>query len=68
MNDRIFLVKLGVESKGIIASGFVAISPFYDGGDKTRIGNRELIIGIDFDVLLNSNKESILPQSYFLCI
>jgi 5-methylcytosine-specific restriction protein A len=44
--DRIFLVKLGVEPKGIIGAGFATTEAFY--------------IDIDFEVLLNPDKEPIL--------
>ncbi|MDY0081955.1 MAG: HNH endonuclease [Ignavibacteriaceae bacterium] len=57
--DRIFLVKLGTEPKGIIAAGFATTTPLRE---KHWAGeNREaLYIDIDFEVLLNPDKEPIL--------
>ncbi|HZV69209.1 MAG TPA: HNH endonuclease [Saprospiraceae bacterium] len=57
--DRIFLVKLGTEPKGLIGSGFALTAPFPD-----RHWNGEnkgaLFIDIDFEVLLNPGKDPIL--------
>ncbi len=59
IGDRIFLVKLGTEPKGIIAAGFAMTTPF---PEKHWSGeNRQgLFIQIDFEVLLNPEKEPIL--------
>src|SRR5687768_6015040 len=58
--DRIFLIRLGVEPKGIMASGFAATKPYLatHWGDPRRMTN---FILVDFDVLLNPDKEPILP-------
>lgn len=57
--DRVFLLKLGTEPKGLIAAGFATSTPFRErhwGGE-----NKEaLYIDIDFEVLLNPEKEPIL--------
>jgi len=57
--DRIFLLKVGTEPKGIIAAGFATSSPFaerhWSGEDKNA-----LYIDVDFEVLLNPDKEPIL--------
>lgn len=57
--DRVFLIKIGVEPKGIIGAGFATTTPFLDkhwsGEDKEA-----LYIDIDFEVILNSEKEPIL--------
>ncbi|WP_223549972.1 MULTISPECIES: EVE domain-containing protein [Aestuariivivens] len=57
--DRAFLIRLGKEPKGIMGSGFVVspvfLSPHWDGSD--RLVNRVMI---DFEVLLNSEKEPLL--------
>lgn len=57
--DRIFLLKLGTEPKGIIGAGYATTTPFWDnhwsGKDKDA-----LYIDIDFEVLLNPAKEPIL--------
>jgi 5-methylcytosine-specific restriction enzyme A len=57
--DRAFLARVGVPPKGIIGSGFVTtfpfLSPHWSGEDKDVYRVR-----IQFDVLLNSDKEQIL--------
>lgn len=57
--DRIFLLKVGTEPKGIIAAGFATSTPFYErhwsGENKDT-----LYIDVDFEVLLNPDKEPIL--------
>lgn len=59
MGDRIFLLKLGTEPKGIIATGFATSTPFYErhwsGKNKDT-----LYINVDFEVLLNPEKEPVL--------
>ncbi len=54
--DRAYIIRVGVEPKGIFASGFVTAAPYqvYHNG---RLRYR---INIAFDVLLNPKKESIL--------
>ncbi|MBB5396190.1 hypothetical protein [Mucilaginibacter sp. AK015] len=54
--DRAYVVRLGVEPKGIFASGYIASEP-YLASRKGRIYHR---INIAFDVLLNPEKERIL--------
>jgi len=54
--DRAYIVRLGLEPKGIFASGFVASEP-YLASRKGRIYHR---IDITLDVLLNPDKERIL--------
>lgn len=59
IGDRAFLVRLGSKPRGIMASGFVVsepfLSPHWDGTDKEIYR-----VLIEFDVILNPNKESIL--------
>jgi len=57
--DRIFLLKVGTEPKGIIAAGFATSTPFYE---KHWNGQNKdtLYINLDFEVLLNAEKEPIL--------
>lgn len=59
VGDRIFLLKVGTEPKGIIAAGFATTSPFterhWSGENKNA-----LYIDVDFEVLLNPDKEPIL--------
>lgn len=54
--DRAYVVRVGVEPKGIFASGYVSSEPFL-ASRKGRIYHR---INIEFDVLLNPDKEPIL--------
>ena len=57
--DRIFLLKVGTEPKGIVAAGFATSTPFYDRHWSGE--NREtLYIDVDFEVLLNADREPIL--------
>lgn len=57
--DRIFLVKLGTQPKGIIGAGYATIAPFWD--SHWRDENKDaLYIDIDFEVLLNPVEEPIL--------
>jgi 5-methylcytosine-specific restriction enzyme A len=57
--DRIFLLKLGTKPKGIIAAGFATSTPFHE---KHWNGENKdaLYINVDFEVLLNPDKEPIL--------
>ena len=59
IGDRIFLVKLGTEPKGIIAAGFATTTPFPE-KHWTGENRQALYIDIDFEVLLNPEKEPIL--------
>ena len=54
--DRAYIVRLGLEPKGIFASGHISSEP-YLASHKGRIYYR---INIEFDVLLNPDKEGIL--------
>jgi 5-methylcytosine-specific restriction protein A len=57
--DRIFLIKVGTEPKGIVGAGFATTEPFperhWSGEDREAF-----YIDIDFEVLLNPDKEPIL--------
>ncbi len=57
--DRIFLLKVGTEPKGIIAAGFANSTPFYE---KHWSGENKdtLYIDVNFEVLLNPDQEPIL--------
>ncbi len=63
--DRIFLIRLGLPPKGIIASGW-AISDVREGPHWDRRlflqGRQALYVDIDLDVLLNPETEDILPR------
>lgn len=54
--DRAYIVRLGIEPKGIFASGYIASEP-YLASRKGRIYHR---ITISIDVLLNPDREQIL--------
>ncbi len=57
--DRAFLMRLGVEPKGIMGAGYVTsstfLSPHWSGENKLRYK-----VMIDFEVLLNPDKEPLL--------
>lgn len=54
--DRAFFVRVGLEPKGIFASGIVSSAPFL----ALRRGRTYYRIAIKFDVLLNPDTEPIL--------
>jgi hypothetical protein len=58
--DRAFLVLVGAEPRGIFGSGYMASEPFIG---KDHRGNMKHRILIDFDVLLDPKKETILTLS-----
>lgn len=62
IGDRLFLIRLGKEPKGICASGY-AISNVYQGthwsGDPSKLAN---YIIFEYDVLLNPAKDKILEM------
>jgi len=55
--DRAFLSVVGVEPRGIFASGYVASDPFIG---KNHRGKENYRVLIEFDVLLDPAKEPIL--------
>lgn len=57
--DRIYLLRVGKEPKGIIASGFAFSEPFYQ-RHWSGEARDALYIDVDFEVLLNADKEPIL--------
>jgi hypothetical protein len=54
--DRAYIVRVGVEPKGIFASGIISSKPFL----ALRKGRTYHRIVIEFDVLLNPDKQPIL--------
>jgi hypothetical protein len=54
--DRAYVVRVGVEPKGIFASGYISSEPFL----ASRKGRIYYRIAITLDVLLNPDKQSIL--------
>lgn len=54
--DRAFVVRVGAEPKGIFASGLISSQPYV----AYRNGRHYYRVAIQFDMLLNPDKESIL--------
>jgi len=69
--DKVFLIRLGVEPKGIIASG-IAYEGWHQDAHwdevKKQEGKLTNYIDVDFDILLNANKEPILTMESLLSI
>ena len=63
--DRIFLIRLGEEPRGIVASGYAATgvfeSPHWD-PERARKGERSKRVYIEFDKILDPTEE-VLPLS-----
>lgn len=57
--DRAFLIRVGTEPKGIVGSGFVTKEPFPD-RHWSGESKQAFYVKIDFETLLNPDKESIL--------
>ncbi|BDR70899.1 hypothetical protein K144313037_23110 [Clostridium tetani] len=69
--DRVFLIRLGIEPKGIIASGIAYEGWYRDthwNEEKKREGKLTNYIDVDFDILLNADKEPILSMDSLLSI
>lgn len=63
--DRVFLIRLGKEPKGIIGSGRAESDVFEDGHwdeEKYEAGESALYVDVRFDKLLNPDNEAILPR------
>lgn len=58
-DDRAFLVRLGVEPKGIMASGYVVSEPFLapHWSDKTK---QVMRVDIEFDMIINPQTDQLL--------
>ena len=59
--DRIFLLRQGVEPRGIVASGW-ATSDWYEGPGWRRAGVPCNYFDVSLDVLLDAEGEAILPR------
>jgi 5-methylcytosine-specific restriction enzyme A len=57
--DRVFLIKVGTEPKGIIGAGYV-ITPPYPGKHWSGENKETLYVDVEFEALLNPDKEPIL--------
>ena len=66
--DRVFLMRLGVEPKGIMASGYTTSNIYQDDhwDESKPIGTKTNYVNIDFDVILNPNEQEILKADYLL--
>ncbi len=64
IGDRIFLIKLGSEPKGIVASGYAATDVFegiHWDEDKRNEGKSARRVYIKFDKIIDYNFQNILP-------
>jgi 5-methylcytosine-specific restriction protein A len=59
--DRFFLLRQGVEPRGIVASGWTT-SDWYEGPGWRRAGAPCNYVDIAFDVVLDASSEPILPR------
>jgi 5-methylcytosine-specific restriction protein A len=59
--DRLFLLRQGVEPRGIVASAW-ATSDWYEGPGWRRAGVPCHYVDLAFDVLLDAEREAILPR------
>src|SRR5205085_4231923 len=65
VDDRVFLIRLGKEPRGIVASGWADTTPYEDehwNKNLAAAGKTTLYIGVRFDVLLNPSVEKIFPR------
>lgn len=64
--DRLFLLRQGLEPRGIVGSGR-AVSDVFDDWHwdeaKRAAGQRAWCVEVEFDVLLDAEHESILPRA-----
>lgn len=63
--DRIFLVRLGEEPKGLIGSGYAKSSYFQDSHWNEEIDKLTNYIDIEFDVLFKPSSSRIFGTQYF---
>jgi 5-methylcytosine-specific restriction protein A len=64
IGSRIFLMRLGRSARGIVGAGRATTRPFFDehwNEEKRRIGKKGLRINCDWDTLLDSKTQNILP-------
>lgn len=65
--DRIFLIRLGVEPRGLVASGYAATKVFEGPHwDPIRVvyGDRCRRIYVEFDKILDADTDTIVPIRY----
>lgn len=69
VGDRVFLIRLGLEPKGIIASGYVTEPPLehpHWGEAEAAAGKTVRLVAFQYDVLLNPARDAILPRQRLL--
>ncbi len=67
--DRVFLIRLGQEPRGIFGSGTVAVEPYEDihwDPDKANLGESALFIQFQIDALLDPEQETIMWRERLL--
>ena len=61
--DRVFLLRQGVEPRGILASGVVTSDRPYRAKHYSQSGRSALYVDARFDILLHPQREPILPRA-----
>ncbi len=64
--DRVFLLRQGLEPRGIVGSGWAVSNVFDDwhwDEAKRAAGQRAWCVEVEFDVLLDADREPILPRA-----
>jgi hypothetical protein len=59
--DRLFLLRVGVEPRGIVASG-TAVDDWYEGPSWRKTGGPCHYVDLELDALLDAEREPILPR------
>ncbi|HYP53215.1 MAG TPA: hypothetical protein VEQ42_06720 [Pyrinomonadaceae bacterium] len=65
--DRLFLLRQGEEPRGIVGAGWAESGPFEEvhwREEKARIGRTTMYVRVGWEVLLDSEKESIFPREW----
>jgi len=67
VNDRVFLIRLGMEPRGIIGSGVVIKAPYereHWNYEKAKAGKTQMHVDVQFDTLLDPKHDMILPREF----
>lgn len=64
--DRIFLLKLGQEPKGIMGSGYAKSSTYVGTHWDGTVGKNANYVDIEFDVLINPERSTIFEDNAFI--
>jgi hypothetical protein len=62
VGDRVFLLRQGVEPRGIVASGVVIEPPYEDLHWDPNASEPALYVDVEFDALLNPESDDVLPR------